>query len=270
MKTGRDIRNLMDLTGRAALVTGGTGHIGAACADALAELGCRIAICDLDAGKCEQTADAISQSRAAQTLAIAADLADEPAVKALPQQVVGTFGRLDIVVHSAAFVGDSELTGWAVPFAEQSADTWRTALETNLTSVFVLSQASAPFLQANGAGSIINVASIYGIIGPDLRLYEGTQMGNPAAYAAGKGGLLQLTRWLASVLAPDIRVNAVSPGGIRRNQPETFVRRYEENTPMGRMGTEEDIKGAVAYLAGDLSAYVTGQNLIVDGGWTAW
>ena len=95
-------------------------------------------------------------------------------------------------------------------------------------------------------------------------------MGNPAAYGAAKGGLLQLTRWLATILAPKIRVNAVTPGGIQRGQPEEFMRRYVENTPLGRMGTEEDIKGAVAYLAGDLSAYVTGQNLIIDGGWTAW
>ena len=95
-------------------------------------------------------------------------------------------------------------------------------------------------------------------------------MGNPAAYAAGKGGLLQLTRWMATALAPAIRVNAISPGGIWRNQPDSFVSAYAERTPLGRMGTEEDIKGAIAYLAGDLSKYVTGQNIVVDGGFTAW
>ena len=95
-------------------------------------------------------------------------------------------------------------------------------------------------------------------------------MGNPAGYAASKGGLIQLTRWLATVLAPDVRVNAIIPGGIWRNQPETFREQYVARTPLGRMGAEEDLKGAAAYLASDLSAYVTGQNLIVDGGWTAW
>jgi NAD(P)-dependent dehydrogenase (short-subunit alcohol dehydrogenase family) len=270
MKSGRNIAELMDLTGRTALITGGAGHIGAVCADALAELGCRIAICDLDTAKCQDTADTIAASRAVETMTVAVDLSDEPSVKALPQEVADIFGRLDILVHAAAFVGDSKLTGWAVPLADQSADTWRSALETNLTSVFVLSQSAAPYLQANGAGSIVSIASIYGLVGPDLGLYDGTNMGNPAAYAAGKGGLLQLTRWLATVLAPDIRVNAVSPGGILRNQPNAFIRRYEEKTPMKRMGTEEDVKGAVAYLASDLSTYVTGHNLIVDGGWTAW
>ncbi len=95
-------------------------------------------------------------------------------------------------------------------------------------------------------------------------------MGNPAGYAASKGGLIQLTRWLATVLAPDVRVNAITPGGIWRDQPETFREQYVARTPLGRMGTEGDLKGAAAYLASNLSAYVTGQNLIVDGGWTAW
>jgi NAD(P)-dependent dehydrogenase (short-subunit alcohol dehydrogenase family) len=103
-----------------------------------------------------------------------------------------------------------------------------------------------------------------------MRLYEGTKMGNPAAYAASKGGLLQLTRWLATVLAPKIRVNALTPGGVWREQPEAFHERYRLRTPLGRMAAESDFKGAAAYLASDMSEYVTGQNLIVDGGWTAW
>ncbi len=113
-------------------------------------------------------------------------------------------------------------------------------------------------------------ASIYGMVGPDFSLYAGTSMGNPAAYAASKGGLLQLTRYLATALAPRVRVNAITPGGIVRGQPPAFIERYVAKTPLGRMATEEDFKGAIAYLASDLSRYVTGQNLVVDGGWTAW
>jgi NAD(P)-dependent dehydrogenase (short-subunit alcohol dehydrogenase family) len=108
------------------------------------------------------------------------------------------------------------------------------------------------------------------MVGPDVGLYDGTQMGNPAAYAASKGGLLQLTRWLATVLAPGVRVNAISPGGVWRGQPEEFHQRYVARTPLRRMAREEDLKGAVAYLASDLSTYVTGHNLVVDGGWTVW
>ena len=125
-------------------------------------------------------------------------------------------------------------------------------------------------LRAKRRGSIINISSIYGAVGPDMSLYDGTSMGNPAAYAVSKGGILQMTRWLSTVLAPDIRVNSITPGGIARNQPLPFVERYEKRTPLRRMGREEDFKGAIAYFASDLSSWVTGENLMVDGGWTAW
>ena len=143
-------------------------------------------------------------------------------------------------------------------------------MRVNLTSSFVLVQEAREALSASGRGSVILFASTYGLVGPDHRLYEGTTMANPAGGAASKGGLLQLTRYFATTLAPGIRVNAISPGGVWRQQPESFHRRYVSRTPLGRMATEEDLKGATAYLASDLSAYVTGHNLVVDGGWTAW
>ena len=140
----------------------------------------------------------------------------------------------------------------------------------NLTAPFVLVQACAGALAASGQGSVINISSIYGVVGPDMSLYTGTSMANPASYGASKGGLIQLTRWMATVMAPDVRVNAISPGGVWRGQPEAFHSRYVARTPLGRMANEEDLKGAAAFLSSDLSAYVTGHNLIVDGGWTAW
>ena len=133
-----------------------------------------------------------------------------------------------------------------------------------------LVQAAAGDLRASGHGSVINISSIYGLAGPDWRLYEGTDLGNPAAYAASKGGLIQATRWLATTLAPQVRVNAIAPGGVFRDTPEPFLSRYVARTPLARMAREEDFKGAVAYLASDLSAYMTGQCLTVDGGWTVW
>lgn len=122
---------------------------------------------------------------------------------------------------------------------------------------------------AEGA-SIINIASTYGMLGPDWSLYDGTTMGNPAAYGASKGGLIQFTRWLATTLAHAVRVNAISPSGIRINQPDQFIARYAAKTPLQRMATENDLSGAVAYMASDLSNYVTGQTLAVDGGWEIW
>lgn len=262
----KSIKELMNLDGRVALVTGGAGRIGEALCEALAELGASVAVLDLSEEDCHRIASRIGTK----CLPLAIDLADEQSVRSAPNLVRERFGRLDVLVNCAALVGTSELKGWATSFDEQSVDTWRLALEINLTAPFLLTQVCAELLRQSGKGSVININSIYGMVGPDLGLYEGTPLGNPAAYAASKGGLLQLTRWLATSLAPEIRVNSITSGGVARNQPDAFVERYVKRTPLKRMAIEEDLKGAVAYLASDLSSYVTGQNLIVDGGWTAW
>jgi len=266
----RSLREMMSLDGRVALVTGGAGHIGRAIGNALAELGAGIAIADIAASGGEETAATLAANFPVRAAAFSCDLEQPAAVKELPRQVREKFGRIDILVNCAAFVGTSSLEGWAVPFERQSPETWRRALEVNLTAPFILVQAAAEDLAASGHGSVINISSIYGLAGPDWRLYEGTNLGNPAAYAASKGGLIQMTRWLATTMAPKVRVNAIAPGGVFRDTPEPFLTRYISRTPLARMATEEDLKGAVAYLASDLSAYVTGQCLAVDGGWTAW
>jgi NAD(P)-dependent dehydrogenase (short-subunit alcohol dehydrogenase family) len=264
----RKVSELLDLSGRVALVTGGAGHIGRAICEALAEQGGALAVLDREV-PAELCAD-LARRFGVRVEAVIVDLADEAAARAAVGGVVKRFGRLDILVNNAAFVGSSALQGWATPFAEQSADTWRRAIEVNLTAAFVLCQAAAPALAASGHGSIVNVGSIYGVVGPDWRLYDGTAMGNPAAYAASKGGLIQLTRWLSTTLAPSVRVNAVSPGGVERGQAAEFLTRYEARAPLGRMATEEDFKGVVALLASDAGAYITGQNILVDGGWSVW
>ncbi|MBI3434481.1 MAG: SDR family oxidoreductase [Proteobacteria bacterium] len=260
----------MSLQGRVAIVTGGAGHIGTAVAHALAELGASIAVVDIDRDRASAAAEKIIERWSVGAAAFDCDLEQGAAVGALPGRVCERFSRIDVIVNCAAFVGTSGLDGWTVPFAQQSGATWRRALEVNLTAPFLLVQAAADDLRASGHGSVVNVSSIYGLVGPDWRLYDGTAMGNPAAYAASKGGLMQMTRWLATTLAPHIRVNAVAPGGVYRNTAEPFLSRYVARTPLARMAREEDMKGAIAYLASDLSAYVTGQCLAVDGGWTAW
>ncbi len=266
----KSLKTLMDLNGRVALITGGAGHLGAAMCESLAELGASLVIVDIMESSCNQLSQALKETYQIDVLPLVMDLSDEQALLDLPKKVLSQFGKLDILVNNAALVGSNDLKGWAVPFDQQSADTWRLALEVNLTVPFILVQAFADALRTSKHGSVINIGSIYGVVGPDPALYEGTNMGNPSAYAASKGGLIQFTRWLATSLAPDIRVNAISPGGVWRNQPDSFTQKYIEKTPLKRMTTEEDIKGAVAYLASDLSAYVTGQHLLLDGGWTSW
>ena len=178
--------------------------------------------------------------------------------------------ELNSLINNAAFTGSSDLDGWIDDFENQTLSTWNRAIEVNLTSCFHLCQGFANKLKKSKGGNIINIASIYGELGPDWRLYKDTKMGNPAAYASSKGGLIQLTKWLATTLAPHIRVNAITPGGIYRSQNPIFVERYISKTPMNRMATEEDFKGIISFLASDLSAYVTGQNIRVDGGWSSW
>jgi NAD(P)-dependent dehydrogenase (short-subunit alcohol dehydrogenase family) len=266
----KSIQELMSLDNRVALVTGGGGHIGSAICAALAELGADIAVLDMDRESCNKAVEEIGRDYGVGALPLVVDLADELAVRAAPQVVLDNLGRLDILVNCAALVGTSQLEGWVAPFLEQNVDTWRLAQEINLTAPFVLIQACAEALADSGRGSIVNISSIYGMVGPKTGLYEGNSLGVPAAYASSKAGLGQLTRWLSTVLAPAVRVNTITVGGVWRNQPESFHQRYLDHTPLGRMAAEEDLKGAAAYLASDLSAYVTGHNLVVDGGWTAW
>jgi NAD(P)-dependent dehydrogenase (short-subunit alcohol dehydrogenase family) len=266
----RNFASLSSLKGRVALITGGAGHIGRAIAETYAELGAAVAILDRPGSGAEEVAGHLTDTHGVLTTVLAVDLADEAAVRKVPQRVVDTCGRLDILVNNAAFVGTDGLEGWTTPVEAQSIDTWRKAVEVNLTAPFVLVQQAIPALKASGKGSVINIGSIYGVVGPDWRLYEEVDFGTPAAYAASKGGLLQMTRWLAATLAPQVRVNAIVPGGVERNTPNAFRKRYQAKVPLARMATEEDFKGAAAFLAGDLSAYVTGQCLMVDGGWTVW
>lgn len=266
----RSLKELMDLRGRVAVITGGCGHLGTAMAEALAECGASVVLADRASTNPQAAARFLAEQFTVPALGVSVDLSDEKETASLPETVAAAMGGLDILVNNAAFVGTSNLEGWATSFEEQSADTWRKALEVNLTACFVLSKAAAPWLRRSGKGCIINIGSIYGVCAPDFSFYENTAMGNPAAYAASKGGLIQLTRWLSTALAPDVRVNALSPGGVWRGQDKTFVSRYEKRTPLARMAREEDFKGAALYLASELSAYVTGQNLLVDGGFSAW
>lgn len=264
------LKTLMNMEGRRVLITGATGALGCVIADTVAELGADLLLVDRPGSDFSELCDALAQHGKREISCISCDLERQEERDALVGTVNGDGRGLNVLINNAAFVGTSGLQGWALPFEQQSVETWRRAMEVNLTAVFDLGKQLAAPMRASGSAVIINVGSIYGLLGPNWELYEGTAMANPAAYAASKGGLIQLTRWLATTLAPHIRVNSVSPGGIFRNQPEAFVERYQAKTPLGRMATEDDFRGAFAYLASDLSKYVTGQDLVVDGGWTAW
>lgn len=266
----RSTSDLLRIDGRVAVVTGGAGHLGLALGEALTEFGAHVVVVDLKEEDAQKRAAHLAAHGGVEAMGLGVDLAEPAEAEKVIETTLARFGRLDILVHNAAFTGSSGLPGYAVPFAEQTIEAWDAALRINLSAAFVLARAARPALAASGHGVIVNIGSIYGVLGPNLGLYEGTTMGNPAAYGASKGGLLQLTKYLATALAPRVRVNAISPGGLERGQPEEFQTRYRDRTPLGRMGREEDLKGAMIFLASDASAYITGQNLMVDGGWSAW
>ena len=266
----KSIAELMDMSGRRAVITGGVGHLGRTFAETLAELGADVILVDLDEDILEKTATELSGKYGVEVDGIKCDLESEPERNMLIERLNNCYQNIEVLINNAGFVGTTLLEGWVTSFENQTVDTWRRAIEVNLTSVFHLTKSLVAKMSSSGTASVINIASIYGVVGPDLGLYENTSMGNPAAYAASKGGMIQLTRWFSTVLAPTVRVNCISPGGISRGQPDAFQERYINKTPLRRMGVEEDFKGIAAYLSSDLSAYVTGQNFMVDGGWTAW
>lgn len=252
------------------MITGATGGIGQKMAETVAEMGGNLVLVDRPGSDYSTVIQSVDDLGKVEINLIDCDLENSDSREELIESLISNKKGLDVLINNAAFVGTSGLEGWVTSFEEQSIETWRRAVEVNLTAAFDLSKGLYPKLKQSGHGAIVNVASIYGISGPDYSLYEDTAMGNPAAYAASKGGLLQLTRWLATTLAPEVRVNAISPGGVFRNQPEVFVDRYQNRTPLKRMAVEDDFKGVTAYLISDLSSYVTGQNMVIDGGWTSW
>lgn len=249
-------------------ITGGAGHIGRAVGHRCAKAGARIVVIDREADLAEAAAKEITDQHGVDAAGIALDLADEAALRTAPERIEARFGRLDGLVHNAAFYDQTE--GWGVPFAEESYDAWLKVARVNLLAPFFLTQALHPLMLRSEDAAIVLVSSIYGVVGPDNRVYDGTRMVCPAAYAATKGGLVQLGRWLATSLAPQIRVNTVAPGGVARGQPDSFVRAYTARTPLRRMAVEDDIAGVIAFLLSSEAQYVTGQNVIVDGGVTAW
>ena len=258
---------LFDLSGRVAVITGGAGYLGTVFARVLAGAGARVAVVDLDPAAVGRLAEGLRAAGAAETLGVAADVGDEAQVADAIGRIAHAFGRLDVLVNNAA----TKSPKFFAPLREFPVGDWDQVLRVNLTGMFLCARAAEPLLVASGKGSIINVSSIYGISAPDQGIYDGLAFNTPAAYSASKAGVVGLTKHLATYYAGGIvRCNAVTPGGVQAQQPELFIQRYSARTPLGRMARAEEVAPAVLYLASDASTYVTGHNLIVDGGWTAW
>ncbi len=257
-----------DLNKKTALITGALGHLGRATCVAYAEHGANLILLDKHTSDDHFLSSLREKTKQAEYFQV--DFGNRMSRRQLIKELNQNYEKLDILVNNAAFVGTTDLEGWAVPFQSQSLDSWSEALEVNLTTPFHLIQGLESILRKAENPAIVNIGSIYGSLGPDWALYENTTMGNPAAYSVSKGGLIQLTKWLATTLGPNIRVNSVSPGGIERLQDPKFIERYSKKTPLNRLATEDDVVSAILFLSSLSASYITGQNIIVDGGWSAW
>ncbi len=194
------------------------------------------------------------------------DITDSDSIKSAIQRIIDHYGRIDGLVNNAY----PRTSDWGNRFEDVSLESWRQNVDYQMNSVFEISQLVLETMKAQGTrGAIVNIASIYGVQGNDFTVYDGTDLTSPAAYAAIKGGIINFTRYLAAYYGPhQIRVNCVSPGGIFNHQPTPFVKNYEHKVPLKRMGKPEDIAPAVSFLLSDAAAYITGHNLMVDGGWS--
>jgi len=251
-------KELFSCGGKVAIVTGGAGLLGREIVKALSEFGATVYSADLMADK---------SAKGGNIKPIRLDITSESSIEKAIAKIVGKEGSIDIFVN-AAYPRTSD---WGSKFEDIPVKSWTKNVNDHLGGYFICCRCVAEQMKKQKRGSIINLASIYGVVAPDFSIYKGTKMTMPAAYAAIKGGIIALTRYIATYYAKyNVRANAVSPGGIFDNQQEAFIKRYSEKTPLGRMGIPSDVIGAVVFLASDASSYVTGQNLIMDGGWTAW
>jgi 2-deoxy-D-gluconate 3-dehydrogenase len=274
--------DLFRLDGRVALVTGGAGLLGRRYCEALVQAGARVVVGDLDL---KRATDLASELNGSQAIGVGLDVADPRSVQECVTRAVAAFGRLDILVNNAALTvrGGSETLSPAeyfAPFEDYSLAVWNQALQTNLTGMLLCAQAAGKQMlrQTLAGGVIVNISSTYGVVAPDQRLYDDvrspyadTGFNTPVSYAVTKTAVLGLTRYLATYWAnKNIRVNALTPHGVFDNHDETFVRNFVYRSPMGRMARNDEYRGALLFLVSDASSYMTGANLIVDGGWTAW
>lgn len=261
-----------DLEGRSALVTGGAGILGREFCRGLVDAGARVAVVDLDLN----SARAVAEQLGPKARGFACDVADPNSVTSCVREVIAAFGAINIL-HNNAATKSRDVRAFFTPFEDYTLDTWREVMSVNIDGMFLMAQAvGRSMIERGRGGAVVQTASIYGLVGPDPRIYEGSDylggpINTPAVYAASKAAVVGLTRWLATHWAAHgIRVNCLVPGGVSSGQNSTFAEHYSRRVPLGRMAQSGEMVPALLYLASDASAYVTGQVLAVDGGWTAW
>jgi NAD(P)-dependent dehydrogenase (short-subunit alcohol dehydrogenase family) len=253
------------MDGKVVAVTGGCGLIGSKTVEAFCELGAFVYICDLDEEKASIIKSQLNKEKNKCDY-LHLDITSQRSLENAMECILGKNKKIDTWINAAY----PRTEDWGNYFEEIEFDSWRKNVDMHLNGYFLCCQKVSEIMKKQKFGSIINFTSIYGVVGPDFSIYEGTKMTMPAAYAAIKGGVENLTRYMATYLGKyNIRVNNICPGGVFNNQDSTFTRKYNKNTPLGRMAKPEEIASAVVFLATDAASYITGHTLTVDGGWTS-
>ena len=267
---------LWSLGNSVAVVTGAGGILGSRICKGLLEFGAKIAVVDIDLEASQSVAAELNKISASSAISVQCDVSNTTSVGQMTSRVVDVFGGIDVLVNNAASKSD-DMNAFFAPFEEYSLEQWRKVMSVNIDGMFLVAQSvGMQMIKQGRGGSIIQTSSIYGLSAPDQRIYEGSsylgrQINTPAVYTASKAAVIGLTNHLATYWADKgIRVNTITPGGMESGQNEEFKRNYSKRVPMNRMGTPDEIVGAVIYLASAASSYVTGQNIVIDGGLTCW
>jgi NAD(P)-dependent dehydrogenase (short-subunit alcohol dehydrogenase family) len=261
-----------EITDEVALITGGGGILGSRFAHALAHHGARVALVDREPAKAQIVAHEINAAYGARAQAYGADITDPDELRRVQQRIVADIGDVTVLINNAA----AKSKNFFAPFDQFPLTDWDEVMRVNVTGVMLCCQVFGSAMAERGCGSIINIMSIYGVVAPDQRIYagssyEGRAINTPAVYSASKAAVGGLTKYLATYWgASGVRVNAISPGGVFSGQNDTFRERYSARVPMGRMAEPDEMSGALIFLASKASAYMTGQNLVVDGGLSVW
>ena len=274
MSVETKISDIFSLKEKVAVVTGALGLLGKQHCEALSEAGASVIVCDLEESECAKFASTLP----ALALGISADITKKKSVKDLRDKILSNYGKIDILVNNAAINDKFEDPLSAVEeskFENYPLEMFKKSLDVNVTGMFLCSQIIGTEMANKDYGSIINIASTYGLVAPDQSIYENEKgeqtFFKSAAYPITKGAVISFTKFLAAYWGnKGVRVNTLTPGGVQNNQEEFFINNYSKRTPLGRMAHPTDYKGALIFLASDASSYMTGANLIVDGGWTAW
>lgn len=268
-------RNLFDLNGKVALVTGGAGILGQKFCAGLADFGAKVAVVDLQETAAGEVAEQLKVQFGVESVGLACNVGEPLSVRSMVDEVEVRLGPIDVLHNNAATKG-SDLSRFFTAPEDFPLDVWREVMGVNLDGMFLVTQAVGSRMAARGRGSIIQTASIYGVLGPDHRIYEGSEylgrpINTPPVYSASKAGVIGLTRyWATHWGSKGVRVNTLTPGGVESGQNAVFSQKYSNRVPLGRMAQAEDMVGALVFLASDASSYITGQNIMIDGGLAAW